>query len=62
MQNPDILQAIQPVINTFEKLSITYYIGGSIASSVYGMARATMDIDIVADIKSNQKNWILNIF
>ena len=51
MKDPDILQAIQPVIIAFDELSILYYIGGSIASSVYGIARATMDIDLVADIK-----------
>ena len=51
MKTPDILQAIQPVIAAFDKLSIPYYIGGSIASSAYGIARATMDVDIVADIK-----------
>jgi len=53
MKIPDILMALQPVIEAFEKLSIPYYIGGSIASSIYGMARATMDVDIVADINSN---------
>ena len=53
MKFPDILMALQPVIEAFEKISIPYYIGGSIASSIYGMARATMDVDIVADIKSN---------
>jgi len=50
MKTPDILVALKPVINVFEKLSIPYYIGGSIASSIYGMARATMDVDIVANI------------
>ena len=35
------------------KLSIPYYIGGSIASSLYGMARATLDVDIVAALKIN---------
>ena len=52
MKTPDILQAIQPVISAFQELSIPYYIAGSIASSVYGIARATMDVDIVADIKT----------
>lgn len=52
MQAPDILSALKPVIQSFEELSIPYYIGGSIASSVYGMARATMDVDIVAGIKA----------
>ena len=51
MKNPDILSALQPVVNVLENLSIPYYIGGSIASSVYGISRATIDIDIVADIK-----------
>jgi hypothetical protein len=51
MKNPDILSALQPVVNALEKFLIPYYIGGSIASSVYGMARATMDIDIIADVK-----------
>lgn len=51
MKLPDILQALQPVISAFDKLSIPYYIGGSIASSVYGIAQATMDVDIVAVIK-----------
>jgi len=51
MKTPDILVALKPVINIFEKLSIPYYIGGSIASSIYGIARATMDIDIVAKIE-----------
>ena len=51
MKTPDILQAVEPVISAFDKQSIPYYIGGSIASSVYGIARATMDVDIVADIR-----------
>ena len=48
MKNPDILLAIKPVINAFNQLSIPYYIGGSVASSLYGMARATMDVDVIA--------------
>ena len=60
MQDPDIIQAIRPVIYILEKLSIDYYISGSIASSIYGMARATLDIDIVADIKSTHIAEIKN--
>jgi hypothetical protein len=66
MKIPDILLAVQPVIQAFEKLSIPYYIGGSIASSVYGMARATLDVDIFADLKINHiatstKSWNFSI-
>jgi hypothetical protein len=51
MKKPDILEALRPVIKAFDDLSISYYIGGSIASSIYGLARATMDVDLVAAIK-----------
>ncbi|MBN1695778.1 hypothetical protein JW879_10350 [candidate division WOR-3 bacterium] len=54
MNSPDILLALKPLIASFNELKISYYIGGSLASSVYGMPRATLDADIVADITSNQ--------
>ena len=52
MKNPDIIEAVRPVIRIFKELSISHYVGGSIASSLYGIARATMDVDLVADIKT----------
>ena len=48
MKKPDIVAAAEPVIKAFEKLGILYYIGGSIASSAYGIARATIDVDMVS--------------
>jgi hypothetical protein len=51
MENPDIIAAVEPVIKAFEKLGVFYYIGGSIASSAYGLARATLDVDMVSDLK-----------
>lgn len=54
MKTPDLLLALSPFITILDKLSIPYFIGGSIASSVYGIARATIDIDIIADIKIPQ--------
>ena len=50
MKNPDILAALEPVVKTFEKLGVKYYIGGSVASSAYGIARATLDVDLIADL------------
>jgi hypothetical protein len=50
VKKPDLLLALKPVIDAFERLAIPYYIGGSIASSAYGMPRATMDVDLVADL------------
>ncbi len=37
----------------FENLDISYLVGGSIASSIYGEPRATQDIDMVAELKSH---------
>ena len=34
----------------FDDLKIRYMVGGSLASSVYGIPRATQDVDLVADI------------
>ena len=53
MKSPDLISAIEPIIKAFEHLGILYYIGGSIASSAYGIARATLDVDMVSDLKLN---------
>ncbi len=53
MTSPDILIALKPVITSFNELNISYYIGGSLASSIYGMPRTTLDADIIANINPN---------
>ncbi len=50
MTAPDILIALEPVAEAFERLSVRYHVGGSVASSAQGVARATLDIDLVADL------------
>ena len=40
------------VTAVLEELEIAYVIGGSLASSLHGASRATLDSDIVADIQS----------
>ncbi len=54
MKLPDIIEVTLKVIKVFEKLGIAYHIGGSLASSAFGIARSTLDVDIVADIKPEQ--------
>jgi hypothetical protein len=46
----DVFAAIAPVAAAFEKLGITYLIGGSVASSLLGIPRSTVDGDLVADV------------
>ncbi len=40
------------VIEALEALDVPYLIGGSLASAVHGVARATLDTDLVADLRS----------
>ena len=39
------------VIEALEALDVPYLIGGSLASAVHGVARATADTDLVADLR-----------
>jgi len=39
------------VINVLDMLGVPYLIGGSLASSVHGVVRATMDTDLVVDLR-----------
>lgn len=48
------IQVTRKVVSAFEHIGIPYLIGGSFASAVYGVVRATMDADIVAEINPPQ--------
>jgi len=50
MQNEPIEVTLK-VTDTFEKLGVPYLIGGSLASTLYGMVRSTQDSDIVAEMQ-----------
>ncbi|HEY2847409.1 MAG TPA: hypothetical protein VGI80_06275 [Pyrinomonadaceae bacterium] len=50
MSLPDLLPALRPVLAEFDRLGIAYYVGGSIASSIYGEPRSTLDVDLGADL------------
>lgn len=39
------------VIEVFDQLQIPYLIGGSLASAIHGVARTTLDSDLVADMR-----------
>jgi hypothetical protein len=51
MHGNDALNAVLPVIAALERLGVPYYVGGSLASSAHGVVRATLDADLVADLK-----------
>lgn len=50
MQNEPIEVTLK-VTAVFEQLSIPYLIGGSLASTLYGMIRTTQDSDLVAEMR-----------
>lgn len=50
MQNEPVEVTIK-VTGVLEKLSVPYLIGGSLASTLYGMVRTTQDADIVAEMR-----------
>ncbi len=49
---PDWVPALRPLIQAFDALGIAYQIGGSLASSAWGLPRATQDADVVADLRA----------
>lgn len=57
--------ALEPVVivakfaRVLDRLGIPYLVGGSLASSVYGMPRSTQDVDIVADIRTDHIHAIV---
>jgi hypothetical protein len=54
MKDPLIFQAMEPMIQALDALGIPYQIVGSVASSAYGIARSTLDVDITADMNDSQ--------
>lgn len=50
MQN-DAITVTLLVTTCLEKLGVSYFIGGSMASTLYGMVRTTQDADIIADLQ-----------
>ncbi len=50
------------VAEILESLGISYLIGGSVASGIWGEMRYTQDIDLVADLKTSQIELLINAF
>src|SRR6266705_3406337 len=44
----ELLAAVARVVGVFDELGVDYLVGGSIASSVFGEPRQTVDADLVA--------------
>jgi len=45
--NEEAVEAVAPLIKALQALEVTYYIGGSLASTAFGLPRSTVDVDVV---------------
>ena len=51
MRPDELSAALSLVADTFDRLGVRYYVGGSIASSVRGAPRASIDVDVAAELE-----------
>ena len=52
MTAADLVAALRPVTACLEALGVRYYVTGSLASSAHGVARASLDVDLVAELET----------
>jgi hypothetical protein len=50
MSGGDLTAALLPVVEALQRLGVGYYVTGSVASSAHGVARASLDVDLVAEL------------
>jgi hypothetical protein len=46
----ELVQSLLPVVDQLDRLGVRYCIGGSVASSVHGASRSTLDVDLGAEL------------
>ena len=51
---PEPIAVTSQVIDALEQVGAAYVIGGSLASTIHGVVRTTLDTDIVADLTLQQ--------
>jgi len=51
MSQPELLSALSPVLDALRELGVRHYVGGSVASSAHGVARSSIDADLVAELR-----------
>lgn len=56
----ETLQVTLKVARILERLAIPYLVGGSVASSLHGIPRSTHDVDLIADLRPEKVQHLLN--
>ncbi|MBI4585030.1 MAG: hypothetical protein HY717_13540 [Planctomycetes bacterium] len=57
----DAFQTALQVGAALEKLGVPFHLGGSLASSIHGLPRATLDADLVADLRPGQGRTLVRL-
>ncbi len=53
--------ALQQLLAVLDRMELPYYVGGSVASSVHGVPRLTMDVDVVVSLREDQVNELAGL-
>jgi hypothetical protein len=61
MTDSDLVAALRPVADALDALGVRYYLGGSVASSAHGIARASLDADVVAALEPDHVDPLTNV-
>lgn len=59
--NEDPFLALAPVVEACDQLGIAYYVGGSLASSLHGVPRATNDVDVIAALRPHHADELTKL-
>ena len=60
MTDTDLVAALRPLADALDALGVRYYLGGSVASSAHGIARASLDADIIAALEPDHVDPLTN--
>lgn len=58
----DLLAALAPVAAAFQRLGVRHFVGGSVASTIHGAIRSTMDVDLVCELRADQVAAFVTVF
>jgi hypothetical protein len=57
----EVIEALLPLLQAFDQPGISYYIGGSVSSSLHGLPRRTQDVDVIVDIPPAQVHSLFQL-
>lgn len=55
----DLVAALAPVVAALRRLGVRHYVGGSVASTIHGAIRSTMDVDLICSLSEAQAEALI---